>query len=119
MRFGDPTECYRAIGALLAGAITEPWKETVVDVKLVASAQSVELINWYVPKADDTARKHLPYVPGLGRCFYDLAPLLSTEDKGYYKRCVFTLWPDGRYDAQFVYENASQEGAGVHRRILI
>jgi hypothetical protein len=47
--------------------------------------------------------RDLPDVPMLGIWFYQLARLVSTEEKGFYKRCVFTLTQDGEYKANYEY----------------
>lgn len=40
----------------------------------------------------------------LARYFYELARLVSTEEKGLFKRCEFTLDRNGRFDANYTYE---------------
>lgn len=54
--------------------------------------------------ADSGAIGYLTGVPMLARYFYELARLVSTEEKGLFKHCVFTLDRNGRYDTNFVYE---------------
>lgn len=39
----------------------------------------------------------------LDECFYRLARLVSTGDKGLFNKCTFTLLSDGKYDTGFVY----------------
>ena len=39
----------------------------------------------------------------LARNFYELARLLSTEEKGFFKSCIFKLYPSGKYDASYTY----------------
>jgi hypothetical protein len=102
-RFSDAFECYETIGRLISAAIPEPWTQAVVKVTLDIEDQALELAASYTPASDDKAEKSVPYISNLDDCFYDLAPLVSTEAKGYYKTCEFTLWPSGRYDTKFGY----------------
>lgn len=99
--FQDPIECYERIGFLLSGAVAEPWQDIRVEVELDESA--VHMSSDYGPLGSTGERKEIDYVPGLGRCFYDLARLVSTPEKGLYKKCVFTLTEDGRYNTTFEY----------------
>ena len=99
--FQDPIECYEAIASLLSKAVPEPWSDIRVKVEL--DEESVDMTSDYAPSRSPRSRREIDYVPGLGDCFYDLARLVSTPEKGLYKRCVFILSRDGKYDTQFEY----------------
>jgi hypothetical protein len=101
-RFTNAIECYQAIGALLAGAIPEAWTKIVVEATL--DEEIVEIVKWYTADGDPTDRhKSFPYLPMLPEHLYDLARLVSSEEKGLYRSCQFILWPSGKYDVSFDY----------------
>jgi hypothetical protein len=99
LSFSDAIECYETIGQSLASAVRAPWELIVVDAEL----QNVEvtLVKSY---QDPDGRYHdMPFVPILGECFYTLARLVSSEQKGLYKKCHYVLEPSGKYNANFEY----------------
>ena len=100
LQFDNQLECYQAIGGLIASAIDEPWTDARVDAEL--DGVEVTLIKTYLPKGG-TKRRDVPFIPTLGECFYRLARLVSTEEKGLFKKCSFTLYSDGKYNTDFVY----------------
>ena len=99
--FRDQIESYQAIGSALATAAKTPWSSIKAEMALQGS--QVDAVVSYID-ADSGAMGYLTGVPMLARYFYELARLVSTEEKGLFKRCVFTLDRNGRYDANFVYE---------------
>jgi hypothetical protein len=100
LQFGTQFECYQAIGSLIASAIEEPWDDARVDAEL--DGIEITLIKTYLPKGGGK-RRDIPFIPTLGECFYRLARLVSSEDKGLFKKCTFTLHSDGKYSTDFVY----------------
>ncbi len=100
--FRDQIEYYQAIGGALATAAKTPWNSIKAEIALQDS--QVDAVVSYID-GDSGATGYLTGVPMLARYFYELARLVSTEEKkGLFKRCVFTLDRNGRYDANFVYE---------------
>jgi hypothetical protein len=99
--FSDQLECYQAIGSTLAAATKEPWASIKVEIALQGAR--VDAVVSYV-RAESGETAYLTGVPMLARYFHELAHLVSSEGKGLYKRCVFTLDRGGRYDSQFVYD---------------
>jgi hypothetical protein len=73
-----------------------------VNARLVD--QSIELKKWYIPRGQaKPGLQDVPFIPALGGCFYDLAALVSTEEKGWYKTCKYTLCSDGTYEVTYAY----------------
>ena len=99
LTFTDAIECYEAIGDSLASAAAGSWKVIVVDVEL--EGIEVTIISQY--QAADGQYHDMPLVPILGECFYRLARLVSSEQKGFFKKCRYTLEANGKYHADFVY----------------
>jgi len=98
--FRDQFECLEAIAIALADVMPEPWEELRVDVEL--EGPKVLIMKTYQPSSGGK-RKDVPTVFSLGDWFPQLARLVSTEEKGFYKKCVFTLTKDGEYKAEYEY----------------
>jgi hypothetical protein len=99
--FSDPIECYQAIGNALANSAKESWDRIVVDATLDDMRVDVVVGCWR--DGEDAAVEYLTGVPRLARFLYDLARLVSTEEKGLYKKCSFVLYKDGNYNVDFSY----------------
>lgn len=98
--FKDSIECYQAIGQSLAKAVPQEWQEIEVAVTLEGSR--VDTVVSYRSLPSGTI-SHVAGVPMLARYFHELAHLVSSEDKGFYKQCKFKLFSNGHYDADFTY----------------
>jgi hypothetical protein len=99
MNYADPLECYQEIGNLLAKHAPEAWSE--IEVEALLEGSSVDLLVMYTDKAG--SKKNIPYIPMLARTFYDLAKLVSDQQKGLYKKCLFKIKNDGDFKVDFVY----------------
>jgi hypothetical protein len=99
--FRDQFECYQAIGSALATAAKKPWDAIKAEITLDGSRVDA-VVTFVEPGSGVTG--YLTGVPMLARYFYELACLVSTEEKGLFKHCVFTLDRSGRYDSKFTYE---------------
>jgi hypothetical protein len=99
--FRDQIDCYKAIGDTLAIAAKNPWSSITAEIAL--QDNRIDAVVSYID-ADSGTSGYLTGVPMLARYFYELARLVNTEEKGLFKRCVFTLNSSGSYDANFVYE---------------
>lgn len=99
MMFKDQIECYQAIGAALAKAAPPNWIK--IDTEVALDGDRVDAIVSYV--LSNNAAGHLSGVPMLARYFYELARLVSSEEKGLFRSCVFNLHCDGKYDTEFTY----------------
>lgn len=101
MTFVDQVECYGEIAKLLRGSVQEPWSDILLKVEL--DEESINLESTYSTGPQSTKRKEFLADHRLAECFYELARLVSTEEKGLFKNCTFTLRSDGKYSTEFVY----------------
>lgn len=99
--FKDAVECYQAVGQALVAAAKTDWDTIVADITL--DGERVDAVVSYWSKGNSAPAGYLSGVPMLARCFYELARLVSTEEKGLFKKCTFTLRSDGKYSTDFVY----------------
>ncbi|NWO05768.1 MAG: hypothetical protein HLX50_08755 [Alteromonadaceae bacterium] len=99
MLFNDPFEYYQAIANELMQIIEEPW--TSVEVEAVLFEDSIDLLVAYF--RHDGSRESNVDVVMLDEYFYELAKVVSTEEKGLYKKCNFVLKSDGKFDVDFEY----------------
>jgi hypothetical protein len=100
--FKDAIECYHAIGNTLANAAKgSSWDRIVVDATLDGMRVDAVVACWL----EDQARpvRYLTGVPRLALFMHELARLVSTEEKGLFKKCQFVLEKDGKFNADFVY----------------
>jgi hypothetical protein len=99
MNFRDPIDCYQAIGIALSGAAPKGWRSITAEITL--DGERVDAVVSFADAANNVS--HLTGVPMLARYFYELARLVSTKEKGFFKKCIFFLNDAGAYDAKFVY----------------
>jgi hypothetical protein len=99
MNFKDQTECYGAIGAALASASPKGWR--YIEAAITLEGLRVDALITYTDALGQQG--YLTGIPRLASHFYDLARLVSTEEKGLYKNCVFKLYESGKYETQFGY----------------
>ncbi|MDB5988338.1 MAG: hypothetical protein JWR16_3391 [Nevskia sp.] len=99
MNFKDTLSCYEAIGETLANAAPAGWSNIEAEIKL--SGIQIDAVVSYIEASGSSG--NLTGVPMLARYFYELARLVSTEDKGLFKSCTFSLQSSGKYDAKFIY----------------
>ncbi|MFC0682931.1 hypothetical protein ACFFGH_34315 [Lysobacter korlensis] len=102
--FANPFECYEAIGAWLAEAVPEPWEQITVEFTIVEIDDVSEYCIWYRPKRW-LAKEGQFFVDHtlFDDCFFQLARLTSTPEKGLFKSCTFVLPSNGKYKADFEY----------------
>jgi hypothetical protein len=98
--FSDSITCYEAIASALSKAAPEKWSSINVEVTL--DGVRVDVVISYQPSSNG-AIGYITGVPRLASHFWELARLVSTEEKGLFKNCVFKLEHNGKYDAQFTY----------------
>jgi len=99
MNFKDQVDCYQAIGAVLASKAPAGWRE--IEAAITLSDARVDAVVSCTTASGQ--REYLTGVPMLARHFYELARLVSTEDKGLYKTCDFKLLASGKYESNFAY----------------
>ena len=100
-QFQTPEDYYQAIAQELISIVNEPWIKIVVNVDLYEDSINLQTVVTFPDGSTeskiDTAATMAP------EYFSDLASIISTTDKGLYKKCVFELFPDGNFDASFIY----------------
>jgi len=94
----DQITCYQAIGKALAGAAPAGWLYIEANITLEGSR-----VDAVVSYQATQGSGYLTGVPMLARNFYDLARIISTEEKGLFKSCTFKLYSSGKYDASYTY----------------
>ena len=100
--FAHAIDCYQAIAnSLSAAAGNIAWSTIVVNVELEGPQVTVMAACHLGDRSEPVA--YLTEVPMLARGFYELAPLISTEDKGYFKKCSFVLQSSGKFKSDFAY----------------
>ncbi len=100
--FKDPIECYEAIGAALSkAAVKHSWDHISLDATLQDQQVDTIVECWQDNQAEPVA--YLTGIPKLAHFIYDLARLVSTQDKGLFKKCSFTLYSGGKFDVGFIY----------------
>ncbi len=98
--FQDPLECYQAIADELAQIVTEPWQQIDVEVRLIGETSLNTKVTYVNANGDEVGVYDVIMLP---RYFFELARLVSTEEKGLYKQCNFSLKEDGKFDVDFDY----------------
>lgn len=100
--FKDAIECYEAIGNALSDAATQhPWDRIVLDATMAEQHVDTVVACWQNNQTTPVA--YLTRVPKLARFIYELARLVSTDEKGLFKKCTFVLHDTGKFDVEFVY----------------
>lgn len=100
--FKDPIECYEAIGTALSNAaVKHSWDYICLDATLQDQQVDTVVECWQKNQTEPVA--YLTGIPKLARFIYDLARLVSTQEKGLFKNCNFTLYSGGKFDVNFIY----------------
>jgi hypothetical protein len=98
--FKDEVECQQAISRALAAACSESWASISAEITL--EGVRVDAVVSYTRSRDGEVG-YLTGVPRLALYFYELARLVSTDEKGLFTRCRFDLRSDGHYSNTFEY----------------
>ncbi len=98
MESSDQITCYQAIGNALSRAAPAGWSSIEASVTLAGSRVDA-VVSYQAAQGSG----YLTGVPMLARNFHELARLISTEEKGLFKSCIFRLYPSGKYDASYTY----------------
>lgn len=101
MEFNCAEDYYQAIAEELVSVVFEPWIKIKIDVIRYEDSLNFTTVltrpNGSTESKIDTASTMIP------EYFDVLAHEISSEEKGLYKRCVFVLYPDGNFNADFEY----------------
>jgi hypothetical protein len=98
MESPDQIACFQAIGKALSGAAPAGWSSIEANITLAGSR-----VDAVVSYQSTQGPGFLTGVPMLARHFYELARLISTEEKGLFKSCTFKLLSSGKYYASYTY----------------
>jgi len=100
----DAIDIYNKIGNLLAGFAPASWKKIVLSADLRDYGVITSIYVWM-----DEDGKDMRYLEGLpprlAPAISELAPLLSTEDKGHFKNMNFSIRSDGKFNVAYDYDN--------------
>ncbi|WP_375056823.1 hypothetical protein [Zobellella sp. DQSA1] len=97
--FEDQIECLQAISDELAQVVPAPWEKIEIEAKNTGQSS----INIKAVYFNENGKHSLIDFVMLPRYFYELARLVSTDGKGLYSVCNFTLNSSGKYDLDFQY----------------
>jgi hypothetical protein len=103
--FKNAFECYDAIGRWLIEGAPEPWKRITIEFEIEVMDDVCEYCIFYTPKRWWRPREAQFFIDDTNftDCFYQLARLTSTLEKGFFKRCRFSLMQNGKYTTDFEY----------------
>ncbi len=97
--FNDPVDYYQAIADELVDVISEKW--TSIEIKAERFENSVDLmIVYFKPDGSEKSRVRTKMIPVY---FFELARVVSDENKGLYKKCFYTLNDKGNFKVDFEY----------------
>lgn len=99
MKFETPLEYYQAIANELVEIFSKPW--VTVRVEAERFEDSIDLQVVYT-KPNGLRESDVDPVM-LPEYFHELAEAVSTKEKGFYKKCIFSLSSDGTFDVKFDY----------------
>ena len=99
--FKDPLECYEEIATCLSRAAKTPWDRIELNATLDGVRVDAVVGCWLEGKSEAVA--YLTDIPRLASHIYDLARLVSSEDKGLFKTFSFSLSKNGTFKTNFVY----------------
>lgn len=102
--FANVFECYEAIGKWLTEEAPEPWESIIADFEIIQIDDvSREVIQYIPTKAPGKLKSFCIDDMGYADCFFQLAKLSSTPEKGLFKTCQFKLQKNGSYHVEFGY----------------
>nr|WP_086938873.1 hypothetical protein [Thaumasiovibrio occultus] len=97
--FADQIECYQAVCDELVQVINDEWDSIEIEAKY-SGQSSIDITAVYLNRKGRHPILNFVMVP---RYFFELARLVSTEDKGLYKVCNFKLDCTGKFNVDFEY----------------
>ncbi|MBT2971887.1 MAG: hypothetical protein B6D72_14335 [gamma proteobacterium symbiont of Ctena orbiculata] len=97
--FDTPDQYYQAIADELASIFAGPWIKVEVEAKRFDSSIDLKVV---YTKPDGSRESDVDEIM-LPEYFYELANVISTQEKGLYKVCSFILESSGNFDVNFSY----------------
>jgi hypothetical protein len=103
----DQKSCLEAIGRYLIESVPEPWTEIDACAELLSHGL-INVATFYRPERDPKLYEPFMIEDGatdfqFAQCFQRLARLVSTPEKGLFKKCSYHLKSNGAYSADYVY----------------
>ncbi|MGO3055360.1 MAG: hypothetical protein ACTID3_00340 [Halomonas sp.] len=99
MTLETPADYYQAIADELMDVIQEPWTSIEIEATRRETSINTVIVYWR-PDGTEESRVNTRMIP---RFLYDLAKVVSDEEKGFYKKCHFVLKNDGSFNVDFEY----------------
>jgi len=108
--FSDVLECYEEIGKWLMEGVPAPWSHIVIEFEIIEIDDVSEYWIEYTPQRSPAKKKQF-FIndTNFDDCFFQLAKLTSTAEKGFFRKCRFELDQDGSYNASFQYGSEEAE----------
>jgi len=105
-KFANAFECYEEIARWLSEEVPEPWEQILIDFEIIEIDDVSEYIISYHPSIKKyTEKQFFIDDTNFHDCFFELARLTSTKERGFFKKCRFVLNKDGTYKSAFEYTN--------------
>ena len=95
----DPQQYYEAIANELSEIIQEEWVRIEIEAIRYESSIDLEIV-YFRPDESEESRVRTKMLPDY---FFDLAKVVSNEEKGLYKKCLFKLENSGTFNVDFEY----------------
>ncbi len=100
----DAIDIYNRIGNILADFAPMSWKKIILSTDIRDYGIITSIDAWMDENGNDVrSLEGLP--PRLGPAIISLAPLLSTEEKVYFKNMTFIMTNDGKFKVNYDYDN--------------
>jgi hypothetical protein len=98
--FRDQLECYQAIANDLITMTNQDWAKIQVEATRTSDSSMNMVITSFLKDGREASLDKAGFLPFY---FDSLANLVSTPEKGLYKKCTFILFKDGKFDSNFDY----------------
>ncbi len=93
----DPIGYYQAIASELAEIINEPWEKVEVEAKRFEDSINLKIV---YTRPDGSRESDVDEIM-IPEYFFNLAKVVSTTEKGFYKICNYVLYNTGKFDVNF------------------
>lgn len=99
MKFETPLDYYEAIAGELNQIFPRRWSSVRVEAERFAESIDLQIV-YTEPNGMKQSNVDAIMLPDY---FHELAEVVSTKEKGFYKKCIFLLAADGNFDVKFEY----------------
>jgi hypothetical protein len=105
-KFKNAFECYEKIGQWLSKEAPEPWEQITIDFEIIEIDDVSEyMISYHPSQKKDSEKQFFIDDTNFDDCFFELARLTSSRERGFFRKCRFILNKDGTYKSAFEYDN--------------